>query len=80
MKTILLSGNVFVDTRKVWGILSLDKSYKKKDIDLACEKALMCDDLSYRTVLSYLELRPSKKIKSSNTNNKFTRDMSEYYH
>lgn len=80
VKSILLSGNGFVDTRKVWGILSLDKSYKKKDIDLACEKALMCDDLSYRTVLSYLELRPSKKIKSTNTSSKFTRDMSEYYH
>ncbi len=79
IKSILLCGNGFVDTRKVWGILSLDKSFPLKEIDEACKHAMECDQLSYQKVLSFLNLSSSeyKEIPKSK-NNKFTRDTKEY--
>ena len=75
VRSILLSGNGFVDTRKVWGILSLDKTYPLKKIDEACKFAMECDQLSYQTVLSFLRLLPEKKSDiPSSKNNKFTRN------
>lgn len=79
IKAILLAGNGFVDTRKVWGILILDKKYSADQIEKACKYALECGQLSYRTVLSFLTLMPIEKeeIKASK-DNKFIRDPSEY--
>lgn len=79
IEAILLRGNGFVDTRKIWGILSLDKSNSNSDIDDACKYALECDQINYRGVMSFLNLIPNgqKNIPSSK-NNKFTRSMSEY--
>ena len=79
IKSILLRGNGFVDTRKVWGILSLDKTYSLKDIDKACRHALDCDQLSYQKVLLFLNLSNNKENKlQKSKNNKFTRDTKEY--
>lgn len=54
---IIKQGQGFVDTRKVWGILSLDKSYPAERINDACRQALEIKSLSYRTVRRFLELR-----------------------
>jgi len=52
---LLQLGQGFIDTRKVWGILSLDKRYTAQRIDRACRRALELKRLSYRTVKSLLE-------------------------
>jgi len=79
IETILVSGNGFIDTRKVWGILSLEKDYPKKHIDRACRHALDCDQLSYRTVAAFLKLGPKEVVEiPKSKNNKFIREMDEY--
>jgi len=52
---LLSRGQGFIDTRKVWGILSLDKRYAAGPIDAACQRALELDLLSYRVVKQFLE-------------------------
>lgn len=52
---LLKLGRGFIDTRKIWGILSLDKRYSAQRIDQACRQALELERLSYRTVKSLLE-------------------------
>lgn len=90
---LLNKGQGFVDTRKIWGILSLDKVYSAEQINKACRQALELHSLSYRTVKSLLELMPStsaeseyKSLKKTTTHvhsddkakNKFARPMSVY--
>jgi hypothetical protein len=52
---LLAHGQGFIDTRKVWGILSLDKSYRPDQIDVACGKALELGTLGFRAVKGFLE-------------------------
>lgn len=79
IELILLTGNGFVDTRKVWGILSLDKTYSADKINEACRNCLDSRQLNYRAVLSFLKVRPEEKAEiPTNPHNKFVRDMSEY--
>jgi transposase len=52
---LLAQGQGFIDTRKVWGILSLDKSYRPDQIDVACRKALELGTLGFRAVKGFLE-------------------------
>jgi hypothetical protein len=60
----LLEKNLgFVDTRKIWGILSLDKTHAPAAIDEACRMALAMNSLSFRTVQSILQLGSQKKTK-----------------
>lgn len=54
--TILKQGQGFVDTRKIWGILSLDKRYDAGRIDAACQRARAMGSLSYRMVHDLLEM------------------------
>ena len=51
------TGNGFIDTRKVWGILALDKKYSADNINNACQKALSVDAISYRSILTFLQLK-----------------------
>lgn len=53
---LLARGQGFIDTRKIWGILSLDKRYPAGQIDAACRRALELDQLSFRVVKRYVEL------------------------
>lgn len=53
---LLARGQGFIDTRKIWGILSLDKRYPAGQIDAACQRALELDQLSFRVVKRYVEL------------------------
>lgn len=52
---LLAQGQGFIDTRKIWGILSLDKRYTAAQIDAACSRALKIDKFGYRAVKSFLE-------------------------
>jgi hypothetical protein len=82
VETILAAGQGFVDTRRVWGILSLDKNYKADQIDKACKVAYDIGDLSYQRVLALVRLSPSEKPAAtqskSETAHKFVRDLDEY--
>ena len=83
---LLQQGNGFIDTRKIWGILSLDKKYEADRINRACKDAIGCGEFSYRTVLTFLKLQnesvneadqnPPQKVSSNN--NKFVHSMSLY--
>lgn len=53
---LLEQGQGFIDTRKVWGILSLDKRYGAERINEACRRALELKSLSYHTVKHLLEV------------------------
>jgi len=78
---VLMLGRGFVDTRKVWGVLSLDKDYDSEDINLACKYTLEIESLSYQTVRSFLQLSKSKNFElKKSTNNKFVRNPDEYKH
>lgn len=83
-----------IDFRKVWGLLSLDKSYSAAAIDNACKMALEVGSARLRTVRTFLEMSPqiAQAIKedikpSTNVHaleerreriHRFTRDMKEY--
>jgi hypothetical protein len=53
---LLQQGQGFIDTRKIWGILSLDKRYGGDRINEACRRALEMQSLSYQTVKHLLEV------------------------
>ncbi len=85
---LLQQGNGFIDTRKIWGILSLDKKYDAPAINRACKDALEMGEISYRTVLMFLKLqntatttardpnlKPNQKMSA---NHKFVRSMDLY--
>jgi hypothetical protein len=59
---LLARGRGFIDTRKIWGILSLDKRYTAGAIDAACRRALELDQLSFRAVKSFLELEAMAEL------------------
>lgn len=58
-------GEGFIDQRKIWGILSLDKRYARERIDRACQRALEMESLSYRTVKSLLEIEEVRELEES---------------
>jgi hypothetical protein len=58
VRIILSDGHGFVDTRKVWGILSLDKSFAASAIDRACGLAIDMGSISYRTVHALVRMQP----------------------
>ncbi len=81
---LLIKGNGFIDTRKIWGILSLDKKYPFKRINEACKKAISINSYSYRTVLGMLELggesleQQGWERKKTDVSPKFVRSIKEY--
>ena len=84
---LLAQGNGFIDTRKIWGILALDKKYTYVQINRACGKALSVEAYGYRSILALLELeaetRADKDADKDNlpqktTTYKYTRDIEEY--
>lgn len=52
---LLTQGEGFIDTRKIWGILSLEKSYPADRVDAACRKTLDVGSLSWRSAKAFLE-------------------------
>ena len=80
---LLMHGDGFIDTRKVWGILSLDKKYTPDEINESCRRAISVDSYSYRTVLRFLQCKTDIEDKtvitdSSKQSSKFIRPMDEY--
>lgn len=79
VEAILMRGRGYVDTRSVWGILSLDKDYDKSQVDKACGYALDCEQLGYQAVMRFINIMPKEeKLIDKSCGNKFTRDPSEY--
>jgi transposase len=86
---LLQQGNGFIDTRKIWGILSLDKKYGAEAINKACKDALEIGEYSYRTVMMFLKLQNTKsanaqegteneKSQKMSPNHKFVHSMDLY--
>jgi hypothetical protein len=86
---LLNQGQGFIDTRKIWGILSLDKTFAPAAIDKACRQAIDLGSYSYQTVKGLLRLstRPVQDDKAqpystapsvTPKENKFVRPMSVY--
>jgi hypothetical protein len=85
VEKILLKGDGFIDYRRIWGILSLVKTYPSDDIDAACEDALLNDSLSYAAVKSYLvnassaqALNATEESLTKTSSSRFQRDITEY--
>jgi transposase len=79
--SILKQGNGFVDTRKVWGILSLDKSYPLERINRACQMCLELEQFSYQSLRRILEMNDGLLTKEESKlagKNKYVRSTSEY--
>jgi hypothetical protein len=79
---LLAQGHGFIDTRKVWGILSLDKKYPAAQIDRACAQAIAIKSYSYRSVAGLLE-REARKASprapaTAQASHKFARDLAVY--
>ena len=87
---LLGQGDGFIDTRKIWGILSFDKTFTPAQINEACRQALELGSLSYRMVKSILKLSsfgpgktpaaatPGAAADVAPNHNKFVRPMSVY--
>lgn len=83
---VIARGHGFVDTRKIWGILSLDKSFAKERINEACRTAVELDSLSYRVVKSLCKLTDHPDSSTSvaagipvvKNNHKFVRPLTVY--
>jgi hypothetical protein len=88
VEEVLKSGQGFVDTRKVWGVLSLDKRYSREQIDRACAKALELKSTSYRMVIAMIDVdealvknpAPSPQVSNGRKsgNYRYTRSLEEY--
>ena len=89
VRATLARGDGFVDTRIIWGLLSLDKKYPKERVDQAAGIALAMGTLSSRLVerLIKLTLTPSASAPTPDAahrspapqdNHKFIRPMSVY--
>ena len=58
VEEILRKGDGFIDLRRIWGILSLDKKYSKDEIDTACQRAIYEDRLkAYQLLLNKTKLQ-----------------------
>ncbi len=82
---LLQQGQGFVDTRKVWGILSLEKVHSKNLMNEACKQAIALNSYSYQTVkrllkhLKTVQLSPSEALCAApQISHKFVRPMSVY--
>lgn len=73
----LEQGQGFIDTRKIWGILSLDKKYSSSVINEACRQAIELRSLSYRTIKSLCKLSPTSKLNSNENEMKNGRKTQE---
>jgi len=91
VEEVLKQGQGFVDTRRVWGVLSLDKRYGREQIDRACARALEMGSSSYRMVMKMLDVsaalaggeaatRPAPRIcgDRATVRHKYARELSEY--
>jgi len=85
----LARGEGFVDTRVVWGLLTLNKKYQNADVDKACLSALELSQVNLKTVRQLLNIMASPKTNTDSSSTeelhpaqsiggKFARPMSDY--
>ena len=80
---IIAPGLGFIDYRKVWGILSLDKKYSAEQINDACATALSLNRIGYLVVRSLLsqfhpDASPVEQPRQPSGNHKFLHSLEEY--
>ena len=78
---LLQQGQGFIDTRKIWGILSLDKTHSPDVINRACREAIAMQSYSYRTVRTLCTLSVDKKEEFPRKvveKHEYTRSLDEY--
>lgn len=82
VEDILRKGDGFIDLRRIWGILSLDKKYPKDEIDRACQRALSEENLTYRGIQRFLRESEDSQLATEpsprRSPGKFQHDLSEY--
>ena len=87
IQVVLARGEGFVDTKVVWGLLTLNKKYSNTDIDKACLSALELSLVNLGTVRQLLNImaKPKELLKQKDNptavqamGGKFARPMSEY--
>lgn len=85
VERVIARGHGFIDTRKIWGVLSLDKTFDKMRINEACRQAIELDSLSFRMVKSLCRLtdRPDARAESTasppaKAGHKFIRPLTVY--
>lgn len=86
VRRVLNQGDGFIDFRKIWGVLSLNKKYSNEKINQACEYALEAEVLSYLCVVRFLEEGQYQEtssidlttITASPLKCKFQHDLTEY--
>jgi hypothetical protein len=54
VNSILLRGDGFIDFRRIWGIMSLTKKYSDKEVNDACQEALVNDTLTMKAIESLI--------------------------
>lgn len=84
---ILARGSGFVDTKVIWGLLTLNKKYSNEDIDKACLSALELEEVKLKTIRSLLNIMAKPKPQINNNDDfkgeqtiggKFVRSINEY--
>lgn len=87
VEVILARGEGFVDTRAVWGLLTLNKKYQASDIDNASKSALELGQVNLKTIHQLLNIMAKPIAKKINQDQellaqtmggKFARPISEY--
>lgn len=77
---LIQQGQGFIDTRKIWGILSLDKTHAKDTINRACRDAIAMQSYSYRTVknLCTISVTQEELPRKIVEKHQYTRSLDEY--
>jgi hypothetical protein len=76
---LLTQNQGFLDFRKIWGILSLDKNYPPEAINEACATALQMNLFSSRAVKNILQTgKPRLPTTTKITSAKFARPVDDY--
>ena len=68
IKVLILRNSGFIDTRVIWGILSLDKKYEISFIEMACSDAYGLGKFSSK----YIEKIILERMKMAHLNQKFS--------
>lgn len=80
IRRVLLDGDGFINYRRIWGILSLDKKYSRQEINSACDEALEAQLYSSKVIEEFIINAQQQEDAPSKTRpaGKFQRDISEY--
>jgi hypothetical protein len=82
IRRVLLDGDGFINFRRIWGILSLDKKYTHEELNSACDEALETQVYSSRAIEQFIirarEERHESSPSPARPAGKFQRDITEY--